>query len=169
MKQLYIDCGMGAAGDMLTAALLQLLPDPERAEALADLNGAGIPGVTFEAVPGRTCGIAGLSMRVRVNGAEEGAPVSDDGHAGGAEEGVHAAYGGQAGSAAEPHGGHTHGHAHRSMESIRAMIAALAAAAAGADGETVIRGLHHIDRGYEDFAAVFNSLGADAERGSFSA
>lgn len=125
MKQLYIDCGMGAAGDMLTAALLQLLPDPERAEALADLNGAGIPGVTFEAVPGRTCGIAGLSMRVRVNGAEEGAPVSDDGHAGGAEEGVHAAYGGQAGSAAEPHGGHTHGHAHRSMESIRAMIAAL--------------------------------------------
>lgn len=47
--------------------------------------------------------------------------------------------------------------------------AALAAAAAGADGETVIRGLHHIDRGYEDFAAVFNSLGADAERGSFSA
>ena len=29
MKTLYFDGGMGAAGDMLTAALLELLPDPE--------------------------------------------------------------------------------------------------------------------------------------------
>ena len=29
MKILYIDCGMGAAGDMLTAALTELLPDRE--------------------------------------------------------------------------------------------------------------------------------------------
>ena len=27
MKTLYFDCGMGAAGDMLAAALLELVPD----------------------------------------------------------------------------------------------------------------------------------------------
>ena len=29
MKTLYIDCAMGCAGDMLTAALLELHPDRE--------------------------------------------------------------------------------------------------------------------------------------------
>ncbi|HXW38259.1 MAG TPA: UDP-N-acetylglucosamine 1-carboxyvinyltransferase [Acidimicrobiales bacterium] len=33
-----------------------------------------------------------------------------------------------------------------------------------ADGETVVTDAHHLDRGYEDFAATLRSLGADVER-----
>ncbi len=42
--------------------------------------------------------------------------------------------------------------------------AALAVAAVGAEGETVVSGLHHIDRGYADLAADLNALGANVVR-----
>jgi len=41
--KLYIDCSMGAAGDMLTAALIELFPDKD--EIVAKLNALGVPGV----------------------------------------------------------------------------------------------------------------------------
>ena len=41
MKTAYIDCGMGAAGDMLTAALLELLPAEERQAFVDEFNAAG--------------------------------------------------------------------------------------------------------------------------------
>ncbi len=69
MKTLYIDCGMGAAGDMLTAALLELLPDREG--FLRKLNGLGIPGVTVAAQPSNKCGINGTHIQVAVHGEEE--------------------------------------------------------------------------------------------------
>ena len=69
MKTLYLDCGMGAAGDMLTAALLELLPDPKA--FIDELNGLGIPGVVFEAEPSVKCGITGTHMKVTVGGEEE--------------------------------------------------------------------------------------------------
>lgn len=69
MKTLYLDCSMGAAGDMLTAALLELLDDP--ADFVAELNGLGLPGVEFTAVPGEKMGIHGTHMQVLVHGAEE--------------------------------------------------------------------------------------------------
>lgn len=70
MKTLYIECAMGAAGDMLAAALLELLPD--RAAFLEKMNGLGIPGVTVSAEKGVKCGVAGTHFSVRVAGVEEG-------------------------------------------------------------------------------------------------
>ena len=71
MKTLYIDCQMGAAGDMLSAALLELTPD--RDAALAELNSLGIPGVEFMRETLVKCGIAATHLSVRVHGEEEGA------------------------------------------------------------------------------------------------
>ena len=68
MKTLYIDCGMGAAGDMLTAALLELLPDPDG--FLAELNAAGIPDVEVRREPSVKCGVAGTHVSVLIRGAE---------------------------------------------------------------------------------------------------
>ena len=68
MKMLYLDCAMGAAGDMLTAALLELLPEPE--QFVDELNALGIPGVTFRRVPAEKCGIRGTQMSVLVDGQE---------------------------------------------------------------------------------------------------
>ena len=70
MSTLYIDCGMGAAGDMLTAALLELLPDQD--EFVKELNALEIPGVHFEREPAVKCGITGTHMKVLVHGMEEG-------------------------------------------------------------------------------------------------
>ena len=55
---IYLDCGMGAAGDMLTAALFELCSD--RDKALEGLNHLGIPGIEFRAQKAEKCGITGL-------------------------------------------------------------------------------------------------------------
>ena len=69
MRTLYLDCGMGAAGDMLTAALLELLPQPD--EFVKRLNGLGIPGVTYRLEQAEKCGITGSRVTVAVNGETE--------------------------------------------------------------------------------------------------
>ena len=66
MRTLYLDCGMGAAGDMLMAALYELLEDKQG--FLDTMNGLGLPGVRLEAQPASTCGIAGNHMAVTVDG-----------------------------------------------------------------------------------------------------
>ncbi len=78
MKTLYLDCGMGAAGDMLTAALLELLPDKDA--ALTELNAIGIPGVVYGYEPVTRCGILGTHVTVRVDGREESEHMHDHRH-----------------------------------------------------------------------------------------
>ncbi len=144
MKALYIDCGMGAAGDMLTAALLELLPEPEK--FVERLNSLGIPGVQYRAVPCVKCGIKGTRMEVSVYGEEECAEAQahrhehacgetcehthEHGSCGGHE---HSHDGGPARREEHIHyGAHEHGHAcggrhhhHAGMADIEAVFARL--------------------------------------------
>ncbi len=71
MKTLFFDLPMGAAGDMLSAALYELLNEKDKADFLKELNGAGIPGVTVTAEAAVKCGISGTHFKVVVNGEEE--------------------------------------------------------------------------------------------------
>lgn len=89
MRTLYIECNMGAAGDMLTAALLELLPEPDG--FLAQMNAAGIPGMVMSRSEKVSCGLRGTHISVCIDGEEE---ISDD-----VPEHEH-----------EHHHGHEHGH-----------------------------------------------------------
>ena len=69
MKTLYIECNMGAAGDMLMSALCELIPDPS---AFIDrMNRLGLPGVHMHLQKSVKCGIEGTHIAVEVHGHEE--------------------------------------------------------------------------------------------------
>ena len=104
MKTLYLECNMGAAGDMLMGALYELLED--KAGFLDTMNRL-IPGVTVEAQPAATCGIRGTHMAVTVHGEEEHSHDVALGHGGDA---VHAHVHETAHD--EAHHGHEHHHDH---------------------------------------------------------
>lgn len=106
MKTLYLECNMGTAGDMLTAALLELHPDPQG--FVERMNRLGLPGVVFAAQPAVKCGITGTQVSVTVGGEEEEShdvplhthvheTAQDEAHPGHAHDHVH---------------GHDHEHTH---------------------------------------------------------
>ena len=103
MSILYLDCSMGAAGDMLTAALLELLPDKEA--FLEELNTIGLPHTHISAEPSAKCGIQGSHVSVRVHGEEEGDGIHHHGHH---HEHHHD----------HEHHGHEHHHSHGAMDEI---------------------------------------------------
>lgn len=69
MRTLYLDCGSGAAGDMISAALWELTDDKEA--FLEEVNSIGIPGVKTYALPSQKQGIFGTHFRVTYNDVEE--------------------------------------------------------------------------------------------------
>lgn len=107
MKTLYLECNMGAAGDMLTAALWELLDDARRAEFLHTMNGLSLPGVEVRAEKAAQCGIWGTHMQVTVHGEEEESLDMNcgQGHADGEHEHSHEH------THAQEHG-HAHSHEH---------------------------------------------------------
>lgn len=112
MKTLYIECNMGAAGDMLTAALLELTED--RDAVLAKLNDLGIPGVVFSTEACSKCGTVGTHVRVTVNGEEEESlDVADHDHDHGHHhDHEHHHHHEHTHSHEHSHDGHTHTHEH---------------------------------------------------------
>jgi uncharacterized protein (TIGR00299 family) protein len=116
MKTLYIDCGMGAAGDMLSAALLELMPNPDG--AVARLNALGIDGVAFVRERTSRCGIAATRLLVKVNGVEECA-----------EEHVHEHCHEHEHGHCHCHGHHGHHHEHRSLGQMLQIVDGLALSA----------------------------------------
>lgn len=105
MKTLYLDCSMGAAGDMLTGALLELLPEPDR--FLDELNALDIPGVLFRQERSVKCGITGTHISVTVHGEEEREHNHEHDH-----------------NCNHGHS-HAHDHHHSSMQQIEQIISGL--------------------------------------------
>lgn len=119
VKTLYLDCSMGAAGDMLAGALLELLPDPD--SFLAQVNALGIPGVRVEREKAVKCGITGTHVKVTVDGAEEESRDHHDHHHDHEHHHDHDHHHDHHHDH-EHHHGHGHGHHHSGMHEIGHLV-----------------------------------------------
>ncbi len=145
MKTLYLDCGNGAAGDMISAALWELTENKE--EFIEEVNSIGIPGVKTYALPTQKQGIFGTHFRVTYNDIEETpnvlpkdaivelTPEEDLKYAHHEHHHEH-----------EHHHDHEHHHEHHSLNDVK----------------TIIGGLNVSDKVKKDAQAVYDIL-AEAE------
>lgn len=92
MKVLYLDCSMGAAGDMMASALAHLLTQPD--DIVDKINKLGIPGAKVTMEASEKSGISGMHMQVSIDGQIE-------------HEQMH-----HTNSSIHPHKTHTHENAH---------------------------------------------------------
>ncbi len=132
MKTLYLDLPMGAAGDMLSAALYELLNEEERKSFIEEINKAGIPGVKVTTEKSEKCGITGTHFKVTVDGQEE---ESHDAHEHSHEHQHHEDHHHEHENSHEHHHeeahehehthDHEHHHHHTSMAEIEAIINSL--------------------------------------------
>ncbi|MDR2529917.1 MAG: LarC family nickel insertion protein [Oscillospiraceae bacterium] len=81
MKTLYLDCSMGASGDMLVSALFDLIEDKFTAEEKIGAIAASLPGVGYRISESKRGAVSGLHTSVRIGGEEEHAPNGDHSHA----------------------------------------------------------------------------------------
>lgn len=116
MSLLYMECNAGAAGDMLCAALLELLPEQEATEALHLMNSLPLPNVSLTRERASACDIAGTHLRVSIAGHEE---RSHDAHDGSAQHDHQSAHDHEHHA---DHGDHRHHHEHRSLGDIEHLI-----------------------------------------------
>ena len=130
---------------MLTAALLEIVPDKDK--CVRELNAIGIPGVRFEAAPSVKCGITGTHVSVKIDGVEEADLLSDAEHnyEHGHEHDHHYDHEHEHGH--EHDHGHDHGHHHH---------------ASMADIEAIVSGLNIENAVKDDVLAVYRLI-ADAE------
>jgi len=102
LKTLYLECNMGAAGDMILGALLELTNEPDI--FLEKLNAIGLDGIRFEKRTSIKRGISGTHADVFFHGQTESAWQGGGAHAHG--------HNNEAGSHTHEHGNETGFHTH---------------------------------------------------------
>lgn len=135
-KVLYLECNMGAAGDMLTAALYELLGEDDKKEFCQVMSREEL-GIQVAPEKMEKCGVQGTYMKVLVDGQEEMEHDHESGHTH-EHSHDHEAHNHTHGEHSHIHGGnghiheehrhtHTHshehsGHHHASLADVHAMI-----------------------------------------------
>lgn len=108
MNLLYLECSMGAAGDMLMGALYELLTPQEQETFRNQMNHLGFKDISLSVSRRQKCGIFGTHMKVLIQGKEEEEHMHSHHHSHEAAEHSHH----------HPHEeeSHSHHHSHEAAE-----------------------------------------------------